>query len=137
MAIRITQDPINNFFDNLPRYALDLKQQDDAAKFRDRQLSENIRQFNERQAQQQRQFADTMDLSRDRLNFDIDKAMRALDINQQNVDLTRMVTEEGMDERAFLRNRRNSEIALKDEIMKNLADVENQARNIERDSELF
>jgi len=51
MAIQITQDPINNFFDNLPRYALDLKQQDDAAKFRDRQLSENIRQFNERQAQ--------------------------------------------------------------------------------------
>lgn len=144
MAIQITQDPINNFFDNLPRYALDLKQQDDAAKFRDRQLSENIRQFNERQAQQQRQFADTMDLNRDRLDFDIDKAMRTLDINQQNVNLTRRnveiqerLTDEAMQDRAFLRDRRNSEIALKDEITKNLADVENQARNIERDSQLF
>ena len=25
MAIQITQDPINNFMDNLPRYALDLR----------------------------------------------------------------------------------------------------------------
>ena len=60
MAIQITQDPINNFFDNLPRYALDLKQQDDTARFRDKQLSENIRQFNERQLQQQSQFAQTL-----------------------------------------------------------------------------
>ena len=60
MAIQITQDPINNFFDNLPRYALDLKRQDDTARFRDKQLSENIRQFNERQLQQQSQFAQTL-----------------------------------------------------------------------------
>tara|TARA_R110000744_G_scaffold20428_10_gene53592 strand:+ start:229 stop:1440 length:1212 start_codon:yes stop_codon:yes gene_type:complete len=65
MAIQITQDPINNFFDNLPRYALDLKQQDDTARFRDKQLGENIRQFNEAQLQQQGQFSDTLEQRQD------------------------------------------------------------------------
>ena len=144
MAIQITQDPINNFFDNLPRYALDLKQQDDTARFRDRQLSENIRQFNERQLQQQLQFEDTLDLSRDRLDFDIDKAMKTLDISQQNTNLTKRtvemqekLTDEAMEDRAYNRNRQFSNDALQDEIYKNLANQESDARIAARDIDDF
>tara|TARA_R110000824_G_scaffold60997_6_gene162731 strand:+ start:428 stop:1654 length:1227 start_codon:yes stop_codon:yes gene_type:complete len=166
MTIRITQDPINNFFDNLPRYALDLKQQDDTARFRDKQLGENIRQFNEAQLQQQSQFSDTleqrqdefgqtmtqrkdefgktMDFNRDTLDFNIEKAMRTLDLTQQNVNLTERnvimqekLTKEGIDDRAFDRNRKFSDIALQDEIYRNLGKVESDARIAERDSQVF
>ena len=38
MAIQITQDPINQFMDNLPQYALDLRRQDEQK----RQFNENL-----------------------------------------------------------------------------------------------
>ena len=38
MAIQITNDPINHFLDNLPKYALDLRRQDLQARQFDRQM---------------------------------------------------------------------------------------------------
>ena len=38
MAIQITQDPIGNFLNNLPRYALELRRQDQQANDNDRRL---------------------------------------------------------------------------------------------------
>ena len=38
MAIQITNDPINQFLDNLPKYALDLRRQDLQARQFDREM---------------------------------------------------------------------------------------------------
>jgi hypothetical protein len=62
MAIQITNDPINQFLDNLPRYALELRRQD-----RQRDQFERQMVLREKAAKNQQTL---FDLTRDRQKFE-------------------------------------------------------------------
>ena len=64
MSIQITNDPINQFLDNLPRYALELRRQDKQRNQFDRQMA-----LREKAAKNQQTL---FDLTRDRQKFESD-----------------------------------------------------------------